>query len=724
MADLEIVHDPPSAPPSPENPDGVPADDVPVEIGAGPQSKKRRPQRLLRGLQQMSSFPSLKRPGRPRSASSPYSISGALSCISLTSTASPFGQPSASSYFSQPSAAAGSSAHTSIPGSPIAESPSIEGEDSALAVRTVDCTPAMSNTVSLPAKVKKKQKSGNFSLWASLPHELRVYVLSFLRPKELVRASAVSKEFYEMCFDGQLWTSLDASEFYREIPAEALAKIIASAGPFVKDLNLRGCVQVEHYKRAEVVVKACRNLINATLEGCRNFQRSTLHELLKANSKLARLNLTGLAAVNNATCKIVANSCPQLEVFNVSWCKDMDARGVKFVVEACPRLKDLRAGEIAGFNNKAVAEAIFRTNKLERLVLAGCDDLTDAALQIMIHGPNPEIDYATGRPMAPPRKLRHLDLSRCSQLTSDGVESLGYLVPDLEGLQLSGVTRLTDAALEPILASTPRLTHLELEDLAQLTNNLFSEHLAKAPCAAGLEHLGISYCENIGDEGMLPVIQKCTRLRSVYMDNTLVSDLVLAEAAAMVRKRSASAPRRPSPTPLRPTIGLNLVVYDCVRVTWTGVREVLSRNAEAVSPPGKDDGKGKDKGKGKMAVVEHHSHSHHPSSSSSLSSSSPSSSSTSSSSSSSSPAAVNAAPAEIIGLKCFYEWQMTVDEHTKRVLRGDAAAACRLERKWADYMQANEEAGVRGAGGRRRRRRAREAQQLHGLEEAVGAAGS
>jgi F-box/leucine-rich repeat protein 2/20 len=67
-------------------------------------------------------------------------------------------------------------------------------------------------------------------------------------------------------------------------------------------------------------------------------------------------------------------------------------------------------------------------------------------------------------------------------------------------------------------------------------------------------------------------------------------------------------------------------------------------------------------------------------------------------------------PNEIIQLKCFYGWQMTVDEHTKRVLRGNLAAATRLERKWADYMIATEEAGVAGAGARRRRRRAREAE--------------
>lgn len=331
------------------------------------------------------------------------------------------------------------------------------------------------------------------------------------------------------------------------------------------------------------------------------------------------------------------------------------------VVLACPKLKDLRAGEVKGFDNIEVAQAIFETNNLERLVLNGCVELNDEALKTMVHGTDPEIDILTERPIVPTRRLRHLALSRCRHLTSQGVQALGHLVPDLEGLQLSGCTLLTDSALEPVLATTPRLTHLELEELSELTNDLLSEHLAKAPCASKLEHLSVSYCENLSDTGMLPVIKNCVSLRSVDMDNTRIGDLVLAEAAAMVRSRAARTSARGS----RPLIGLNLVVYDCQMVTWTGVREVLSWNAEIRQPSG----------------------------------------------------TATTYPTEIIGLKCFYGWQQTVEQHTHRVLKGDFAAASRLERKWADYMQAVEEAGATGAGIRRRRRRAREAQMLHADEE-------
>jgi F-box/leucine-rich repeat protein 2/20 len=343
----------------------------------------------------------------------------------------------------------------------------------------------------------------------------------------------------------------------------------------------------------------------------------------------------------------------------------MDARGISAVVLGCPNLRDLRAGEVKGFDNTELALDLFKTNNLERLVLSGCVDITDEALQIMISGEDPEIDILTELPIVPVRKLRHLDLSRCNRLTSVGVKALAHFVPDLEGLQLGGCTGLTDDALSKLFATTPRLTHLDIEELAQLTNSVLSDHLAKAPCGPFLEHLSISYCENLGDTGMLPVIRVCTSLKSVDMDNTRVSDLVLAEAAAMVRTRSSHTPNKHA----RPRIGLRIVAFDCQNVTWTGVREVLSRNSEVKKPTG-------------LGGISF--------------------------------------PTEIIGLKCFYGWQMTVEEHMKRVLKGDLPAASRLERKWGEYMMANEEAGVGGAGARRRRRRAREAQMMHADEEEGG----
>lgn len=658
------------------------SDAIPIDR---PKLKGR--QRLLSGLQRIGSSPSLAKMGRTSSGYRGGKAS--MSCVSLSSAGSPYSHSYGSSWSSELSNGY-STAPTSASSTPAPEAQHfdkarirlVDGQNTSASVPLpADLRPGsrLGTPGVLPGvdedyfsrpvqQIKKLQRRPNFSFWGDMPQELRIEILSYLKPKEIVRSSSVSKHWYKMCFDGQLWGRLDVSGFYRDIPADALVNIITSAGPFVRDLNLRGCVQLRDRWTTKGLADACRNLENFSLEGCR-IDRSSIHCFLLQNNRLVHINLSGLAGATNSAMKILASHCPKVEHLNISWCNNIDTRGIRKVIEGCPNLKDLRAGEVRGWDDVDFMSELFKRNTLERLILMNCDSVNDDSLAALVEGVDSEIDVLTGRAVVPPRKLKHLDLTRCRGLTDIGIKKLAYNLPELEGLQLSKCSTLTDNALQTILPTFPSLTHLDLEELDELTNATL-QTLAAAPCNAHLSHLSISYCELLGDAGMLPVLKSCTKLQTLDMDNTRVSDLVLTEAAAMMRARNRVA--RPLTGSERPVVGLRIVAYDCANVTWTGVREVLSRNAEITMPPRSANSTGP------------------------------------------------TYPREIIQLKCFYNWQPTVEEHTKRVLRGDFAAAARLERKWADWMMMNEEAGVGGAGGRRRRRRAREAQALHEDEEGGG----
>lgn len=627
-----------------------------------------------------------------------------MSCVSLVSSSSPYGHSYGSSYSSEMSAGF-STAPTSVTSSPAPGSPLFD-EQARLRVISSD----LPTSVPLPSdlrpmsrdgldfegdyftrqvkQVKRPKRRENFNFWGDMPPEIRMEILRYLKPKEIVRCSSVSKSWHAMCFDGQLWSHLDVSEYYRDIPADALVNIITSAGPFVRDLNLRGCVQLRERWSTNGLADACRNLENFVLEGCR-IDRTSIHCFLLQNTRLVHINLSGLAGATNSAMKIIAQYCPRVEHLNISWCNNVDTRGLRKVIEGCPNLKDLRAGEVRGWDDVEFMTEIFKRNTLERLVLMNCDSVNDDSLMALIEGVGSEIDLLTNRPIVPPRKFKHLDLTRCRGLTDTSIQSLAHNVPYLEGLQLSKCHALTDASLTELLPTLPVLTHLDLEELEGLTNTTL-QTLAAAPCAPHLQHLSISYCENLGDSGMLPVLKACPRLSNLDMDNTRISDLVLTEAASGIRTRNrATVPRSPSTAGKdrdrhRPRIALRIVAYDCANVTWTGVREVLSRNAEISRPSAAAAAAAAGGTAGAAGVA----------------------------------VAATSYPRDIIALKCFYNWQPTVEEHTKRVLRGDFAAAARLERKWADYMMLNEEAGVGGTGARRRRRRAREAQMLHADEEA------
>ncbi|KAL4799849.1 hypothetical protein BDV19DRAFT_385133 [Aspergillus venezuelensis] len=680
-----------------------------IPIDRPPKLKGRH--KLLQSLQRFSSSPSLTRRNRSRSASTTYPRNGAsLSCVSLSNSQSPFAPCSSNGSSTQ--LYGGLNIRPGTPGPSGPHNPD-EHEGNARIRFVSDASIGPRLKVSLPTDVRPGSrgptassgedgalvaKPKKFDFWGKMPNELGMLIFSYLTPREVVRCSAVNKWWNQMCYDGQLWSIVDTTEYYSQIPPDALIKLITSGGPFVKDLNLRGCVQLQDKWEVECekITDLCRNVVNFSLEGCR-MDKPAIHTFIQRNPRLQYINVCALESVTNSSMKLIAKSCHQLRILNVSWCANVNGSGLKRIIKACPILTELLASEIRGLDDKELTLELFRRNTLERLDISRTD-ITDESLQVLMHGVDPEIDILEDRAIVPPRRLKHLNLTRCSALTDDGVKTLAHNVPNLVGLHLSSCSQLTDDSVVPILQTTPNLTHLEMEELEHLGNTTLLE-LAKSPCAPFLEHLNVSYCEALGDPGMLQIMKSCPSIRFVEMDNTRISDLTLAEASYRVRKRGYNEKL--------PKIGLRLAVFDCPNVTWVGIHDILSGNAyiprqyktaSATSLINQNNTTTSVTTTGQPFLA-------------------PPSNPMIPPSSITPPPPPTVYPNQIIQLKCFYNWQMTVDEHTKRVKRGDLAAAYRLGKKWFDYMVATEEAGIAGANARRRRRRAREAERVYNEDD-------
>jgi len=669
---------------SPSSPASPTSDHAPDR----PDKLKRR-NRLLQGLHRISSSPSLVKM-RPSKSNGNLA---SMSCVSLAGSSMSYSQTlnsSVESEFSQQF----STAPTSVNNSPGPATPTFEFRPRARTFSSRD-SPAFA---SLPHAVRPSSpvppesiiaeadedyfscseavpvrypKRPNFNFWEDLPSELRIQVLGFLTPKEIVKCSLVSKAWHEYCFDGQLWCQLDTAAYYSDISPQALAKIMSNAGPFVRDLNLRGCVQLRDSWHNSDLAKKCKNLENFCIEGC-SIDRPAIHSFLLQNPGLVQVNISGLAPATNGALKILGQHCPKLEHLNVTWCQNIDARGILHVIKGCSNLKELRAGEVRGWDNVSVMKEIFERNTLEKLVLSTCSTLTDESLSALMVGVDGQIDYLTGRIICPPRKLKHLDISSCRTVTDEGLKILAHNLPNLEGLALAKCSQITDESLTTILPTLSSLTHLDLEELENIGNETILS-IASGPATGSLQSLTVSYCEALTDTGMVPLVRACPNLKRLDLDNTRISDLCLIEAAAQFRtrnRRAVETSKATGRTVVRPT--LLMVIYDCPNVTWMGVREIMSCNAES----------------GTLLQAQY-------------------------------PHAIASASYvhETINLKAFYTWQPTINEHAKRINACEWERAKRLERKWAEFMMLGEEAAQ---GGRRRRRRMREAQEAMEGEEGVG----
>jgi F-box/leucine-rich repeat protein 2/20 len=556
---------------------------------------------------------------------------------------------------------------------------------------------------------------GPSTSWLDIPPEIKIKMFTYLEPKDIVRCSRVSRDWHRICYDGQLWSSFDVAGFDQRIPADAIASIITKAGPFLCDLNLRGCVLLDKPGRRRALLDACTNLRSLSLKGCR-IDGATIHSFLHAKDRLVLIDLSYHEGVTNNAMNIIAVSCPKLERLNVSWCNNVDTHGLHRVVEACSNLKDIQASEVNGWGDIEFMQQLFLRNSLERLVLTNCDSLTDESLAVLIQGKPSGDTLLTYKLTVPPRKLKHLDLAQCLAISNLGVHKLVNNIPKMQRLNLSMCRGIVDETLAQLLPTTPALTHLDLGELEQLTGAVLHS-LASSPCARHLRYLRITDCKQIDDTGMLAVLQSCTDLWSLEMDGTPISDLVLIEAALMVSRRTRRTTIADH-APFLPTIGLRLSIHECFEVTWIGIREILSRNAKVIT---------------KTQVVEPQQlaeqSARHPKIATDVFTSPSSSTEQLTSSRRANLHAhgilEDAYPTEIIavytGLNEFQPYQPIVHEHTNRVLRGEFSAARRLEYKWAESIITQESVGAGGVGSWLRRRRARRAQRIYAEEERLTA---
>ena len=555
---------------------------------------------------------------------------------------------------------------------------------------------------------------GSFTLWMSIPLEIKIRIFAYLEPEEIVGSSRVSRDWRRVCYDGQLWSKFDVAAFAQPIPADAIATIITRVGPFLRDLNLRGCVRLDKLWQGRALLDACTNLRSLSLKGCL-IDRTTIHGFLHAKSRLVHIDISNHAGVTNTAMHVIALGCPKLKTLDISGCDNINTRGLQEVVESCSELRSIQASEIDGWENADLMQELFLRNNLERLVLKSCDSLTDESLTILIQGRRSKINLLTPKPAVSPRKLKHLDLARCRGISNRGVGALVNNIPNIETLKLSKCLGIGDETLIRLLPTMPLLTELDLGELDSLTNAVLHS-LASSPCVRRLRHLRVTHCERVDDVGMLALLKSCTGLWSLEMDSTRISDLVLVEAAAMVSRRS---PRTiiTADNPYVPTIGISLSVRDCFGVTWVGIREILSHNATVVT---------------RDAIVkmpQSTGHSPEPAGTATRFAILPSS--PNEHLPLSCPVGphthkidVHAYPTHVVEIFTgVYNYQSTVREHTDRVLRGEFSAARRLEHKWAEFIITREAIGEGGVRSWRKWLRARNAQRIYAREES-GAVGT
>ena len=405
-------------------------------------------------------------------------------------------------------------------------------------------------------------------------------------------------------------------------------------------------------------------LTEINLHGCSSVTTRPLHHLLRSSPLLERLNVKGLQAVTNVTLHVLSTSAPLVTHLNLSRCLNFDADGLRTYFAAAIdrgetlRLKDLRVSGLKKVDD-TVMEKIGRTcPELEVLDLSYARELHNSAVDAFVRWPEdwgvpspppsplsssssspnmlgypfpspsswpslasfPSSFLSTseergtrGRDVGPvltwnhhqesvlltsreagrdpgdPTKyrrritqLRHLNFSSCTLLTDIAASHLAHAVPRLELFEMGGIGgEVREEGLIRLFKTTPWIRKVDLEDAADVGDALIDAltpdpsspdivspalpALVDGPAPQpghALEDLIISHAIEVGNDALLALVRRCTRLRVLEADGTRISPATVKEFVKLSRERGIRDAR--------------LVAIDCRTVGDGATKDIFS----------------------------------------------------------------------------------------------------------------------------------------------------
>ncbi|KAI8970091.1 hypothetical protein BDF20DRAFT_825785, partial [Mycotypha africana] len=379
-----------------------------------------------------------------------------------------------------------------------------------------------------------------------LPIELWFRIFQNLCIADLMKCTRVSKSWYNVIYEGTLWTNIDLSKnsHYTCVPNEAIMKFIQSSSKYLKIANLRGCYQLSGRTLRQIALD-CPNIHTLILKDCRNISVFSLNQFFRDPQlhlqHLKILDLSGLHTVRNTAFTQwlqperidIRKKKPPIEQLNLSYCQFLQFEGIKAIVQACSTtlthlsLDGVPANHVNDETLKIIGN--YLNHHLEYLSLAYCHGITDQGLcmflqkkdnQTLILSSCQRLTEVTLHLLASTTfdRLQILDISNNS-LMADGTGLYRFFqdVNTLTHLNLEGITGLSSSTIHAIGQYQPDLHCLSLSSCSQTTNQNIIYLFQRCQ---NLQHLELNGCFEITDELIktLVVTLKTDRNSGVYLE--------------------------------------------------------------------------------------------------------------------------------------------------------------------------------------------------------------
>ncbi|KAM0792846.1 hypothetical protein ACM66B_002611 [Microbotryomycetes sp. NB124-2] len=350
----------------------------------------------------------------------------------------------------------------------------------------------------------------------------RRWVGEALGRRDVVRVSRVSRAWRSLAFDGQHWQTVSTSVLGGDVLGpDQLLSIAQDAGPFVRDLDIRGCAALSGRRLMDLTNALMRGrdgtqLTSLDLSGCTSLTAASLHDLLIHSPWLTSINLMALRCVVFTTINVIDASTTRLNHLNVNRCANLNAAALTKLASNgnVTKLERLHAASLTNMTDDVLISIVLNQHDLQSLDVSHNVELSDRAFKAIAAVTSESVEDK------PAYSLKRLNLSGCSRLSDIALKHLAGCVPDLETLELADMgPTLHPTGLVSLLKTVPNLRKLDLEQ-----GLLLSDAVLLAMPTRQLEHLVISCCPLLTAGAMFDLIEKCDNLVTLEADGTTIDD--------------------------------------------------------------------------------------------------------------------------------------------------------------------------------------------------------
>ncbi|XP_046559139.1 F-box/LRR-repeat protein 17-like [Haliotis rubra] len=325
-----------------------------------------------------------------------------------------------------------------------------------------------------------------------LPLSLVVNIFQYLSmPDLLCRVCRVCKLWHQAAHDPSLWRHIYLPVSSRV--TDSILNWLTSLSDRVLTLDVSDSKHTTFTDEGVIqILQKCHYIRTLKLARYFVFSDDVFESVGKFCHLIRHLNLDGCFSISDKSIVAIGNGCPQLEYLFMSQCNRISDEGMLAVAHGCPHLRQLRIDQCVKVKDVSVMALVAGCPNLEYLHLLACS-LTDDGLQQLAKLP----------------RLRMLDISNMTQLSSACLENIARSCKELEVLSVSLNRTVDDECIKTIVQSCVHLKCLSCV-ACNLTDKTL-EYIGRY--SKTVERVDVAWCGEITDNGVRAISETCKSLR-------------------------------------------------------------------------------------------------------------------------------------------------------------------------------------------------------------------